>query len=137
MRLRCSLIISLMLLSGTTNFADASAAETIGLKRTYGDEEGCYFFKNGDVRTDSGTFIDGRQVWYYEGACSFMNVKNIKERFSISNIRDAWSVKLVCQSEDETSSYDAIIRYNVEHDGSENVQIISEGSETQNLYPCR
>ena len=142
MRLRFSLIISLMLLSGTTNFADESAAETIGLKRAYGDDAGCYFLKTGTVKTDSGTFIDKERVWNYEGGCSFSNVKNITKEFSISTLRNAWNVKMICQSEGEIYSYDAIITHNVEHDGLENVEIIpegtiSDGSGTERLYPCR
>ncbi len=113
--------------------------ETIGLERTYGDENGCYFYKEGNVKTDTGTYIDKKHVWHYEGGCNFLNVRNVTSMFSVSNIREAWSVKMVCQIEDETYSYDAIVRHNVEQDGSENVEIVSEldnGPQAQRLYPC-
>ena len=118
-----------------------AAAEAIGLKGAFGDEDGCYFYKNGTVRTDSGTYIDREGVWHYEGYCKFLNVENITEMLALDWVKEAWSVKLICQVEGEPYSYDATIQHNENSDGTGlgNVEIRSEvqdGEGVQKLYPC-
>ncbi len=114
------------------------AGEIIGLEGAYGDEVGCDFYKNGDIRTDGGIYIDREQIWYYEGGCSFINVKNIKD---MAGGRDGWSVKLICASEGIAYSYDAIIRYDVTYNGTEKVDIIPESGSADDrrteLHPCK
>lgn len=117
---------------------NALSGETINLPTIFGDEAGCYFYKHYEVKTDDGTYIANDLMWSYEELCSFINVTNVTKSFSASNIKNAWSAKLICEAEGEPSSYEALIIHNDGDAGTENVTVKSEGRGKDSvLSPCK
>jgi hypothetical protein len=102
----------------------------------FGDEEGCYFHKNGDVRTDFGIYITDTHIWEYEGGCTYLDVREVTDRFTVSSLKKAWSTKLICSDHDETYSYEAIIRLD-EVSGTEAVTIQYDDQHKNVLSPCK
>jgi hypothetical protein len=117
----------------------AFGGEKLDLPWTFGNEAGCHYYKFKESKNESSAYINNEGLRQYEESCGFVNVRNVKKELSkLHVVQNAWSVKLICQSEGNAVSYDALITLD-DANGSQSLTITPEDERqpAMTLEPCR